>query len=74
MRPASGSADFCLISERPIAIHIEELTHNGVDIADGPAHRTGANGPIRSIYVYDPDGNLVEIANQLQEPVEPDLG
>nr|WP_236632166.1 hypothetical protein [Caulobacter sp. BP25] len=41
------------------------LAAKGVAIVEGPVQRTGATGPIRSIYLRDPDGNLIEISEQL---------
>jgi len=61
-RPAPGSADFCLISAIPIdevAAHLESC---GVPIELGPVARTGAQGPMTSIYFRDPDGNLLEVS------------
>jgi catechol 2,3-dioxygenase-like lactoylglutathione lyase family enzyme len=63
-RPTPGSADFCLVTDEPLDDVIARLQRLDVPIEDGPVDRTGAVGPIRSIYVRDPDGNLVEIANQ----------
>jgi catechol 2,3-dioxygenase-like lactoylglutathione lyase family enzyme len=61
-RPTPGSADLCLITEMPIAGVQEELAAAGVPIEEGPVDRTGALGPIRSVYIRDPDRNLIEIA------------
>lgn len=61
-KPLPGSADFCLISSRPVTELVPELEANGVAVELGPLPRTGAVGPLESIYVRDPDGNLVEIA------------
>jgi catechol 2,3-dioxygenase-like lactoylglutathione lyase family enzyme len=61
-RPTMGSADICLIADRPLDAVIEVLRERGVPIELGPVARTGATGPIRSIYLRDPDGNLVEVA------------
>ena len=60
--PVAGSGDFCLIAARPLAEVAERLARHGVAIEQGPVARTGAAGPITSLYVRDPDGNLVEIA------------
>jgi catechol 2,3-dioxygenase-like lactoylglutathione lyase family enzyme len=60
--PAPGSADLCLISAVPLDEVIAELAGAGVPIELGPVERTGATGAIRSVYVRDPDGNLVELA------------
>ncbi len=62
--PTPGSADLCLITETPLAEVVAHLTACGVAVEEGPVPRTGARGPITSVYVRDPDGNLVEVANQ----------
>ena len=59
-----GSADLCFLTETPIAEWQQHLAQCGVPIIDGPAPRTGATGPILSIYIRDPDGNLIEISVQ----------
>ncbi|GGT27378.1 VOC family protein [Nonomuraea spiralis] len=64
-RPAPGSADLCLITADPIETVVEELAGHGVALVEGPVERTGALGPIRSVYLRDPDGNLVELSNYL---------
>ena len=61
-RPTPGSADFCLIADRPLDEVIARLRERGLPIELGPVDRTGAMGAIRSVYLRDPDGNLVEIA------------
>jgi catechol 2,3-dioxygenase-like lactoylglutathione lyase family enzyme len=61
--PTPGSADLCLIAADPIDAVVAELTLHGVAIEEGPVARTGAQGPIVSVYVRDPDGNLIEISN-----------
>lgn len=62
--PRPGSADLCFLSGAPLAEWQAHLAALGVAIEAGPVCRTGATGPIRSLYLRDPDGNLVEIANQ----------
>lgn len=64
-RPTPGSADLCLLVATPIDEVAAELEDAGIPIELGPVERTGARGPIRSIYVRDPDENLVELANPL---------
>jgi catechol 2,3-dioxygenase-like lactoylglutathione lyase family enzyme len=61
--PAPGSADLCLITGTPLAEVIAHLQRAGVAIEEGPVVRTGATGPIRSVYLRDPDGNLIELSN-----------
>ena len=60
-----GSADLCLITETPIAEVISILESKQIPIIAGPGKRTGAIGVLLSIYVYDPDDNLIEIANYI---------
>jgi catechol 2,3-dioxygenase-like lactoylglutathione lyase family enzyme len=60
--PAPGSADFCLISATPIEEVAAHLERCGVPIESGPVARTGAQGPMTSVYFRDPDGNLLEVA------------
>ena len=62
-KPSEGSADLCFILDTPLDEAVQELEQRGVTIIEGPVDRTGANGPIRSIYLRDPDGNLVELSN-----------
>ena len=61
-RPTPGSADFCLISEIPIEAVIDHLNRLGISIEEGPVVRSGATGPIRSVYLRDPDRNLIEVS------------
>jgi catechol 2,3-dioxygenase-like lactoylglutathione lyase family enzyme len=62
-RPTPGSGDLCLITEVPLPQAIEHIRSCGVEIVEGPVGRTGAVGPIESIYIRDPDGNLIEVSN-----------
>ncbi len=61
--PVPGSGDLCLITETPIAQVIAHLEACGVAVEEGPVPKTGATGPITSVYFRDPDGNLIEVAN-----------
>lgn len=61
--PTPGSADLCFITETPLEEVIQHLTTCRVPIEEGIVERTGAVGRLRSVYVRDPDGNLVEISN-----------
>jgi catechol 2,3-dioxygenase-like lactoylglutathione lyase family enzyme len=63
--PTPGAGDFCLITQGPIAEVVKHLEAQQVPIEDGPVTRTGALGPLLSVYFRDPDGNLVEVSNQL---------
>ena len=61
--PMPGSGDLCLITETPLDDVIAHLEACGVAVEEGPVAKTGATGPITSVYFRDPDGNLVEVAN-----------
>lgn len=61
-RPTPGSADICLITAASLDTIRTHLDRQGVAIIEGPVPRTGAEGPMRSIYFRDPDGNLVEVS------------
>lgn len=64
-QPTAGAVDLCLLTETPIAEVIHELQQAGIEIIAGPVRRTGATGPILSVYFRDPDHNLLEVANSL---------
>lgn len=61
--PLPGSADLCLITTTPLAAVQQHLQQCQIEIEQGIVDRTGAIGLIRSIYVRDPDGNLLEISS-----------
>lgn len=63
--PTPGSADLCFLTRSATEEVLAHLHACGVDEVGGPVPRTGARGPIRSVYVRDPDGNLVEIGTPL---------
>ena len=63
--PTPGSADLCFLVAEPVAELAMQLREVGVDIELGPVPRTGAGEPLQSIYLRDPDGNLIELANRL---------
>ena len=61
-QPVPGSADLCLLVDGALEDVQRELAGAGIAIELGPVERTGAEGPLRSVYVRDPDGNLVELS------------
>ena len=61
-RPSPGSADLCFITSASMAQIINHLDTCGVTVIEGPVERTGAMGPMTSVYIRDPDQNLIEIA------------
>ena len=63
--PTPGAADLCLLARTSIADISRQLAAQGVAIEAGPVERTGAQGPLLSVYVRDPDGNLIELSNPL---------
>jgi catechol 2,3-dioxygenase-like lactoylglutathione lyase family enzyme len=73
--PIPGSADLCFLTNTPMAAVVEHLGANGVEILEGPVRRTGATGPLLSVYLRDPDQNLIEVSNRLggDQPASADL-
>ena len=65
LHPYSGSMDICFISKNKINDWVHHLVKKEINIEIGPEKKTGALGPILSIYIRDPDFNLIEISNQL---------
>ena len=63
LKPTPGSIDLCFITETPLDEVAAHLKACGVVIAEGPVEKTGALGPMMSVYFRDPDGNLVEVSN-----------
>lgn len=62
-KPTPGSADLCFLTDEPVAVAQKRLEGLGIAVIEGPVERTGATGHLISIYLRDPDGNLVEISN-----------
>ncbi len=65
----AGSADLCFIVENITEIQVQ-IAKSGIEIIEGPVPRTGANGPILSIYIRDPDGNLLELATPVGQVLD----
>ena len=65
--PTPGSADICLIVETSLEEIVAGLEKDNIAIVEGPIERTGAKGKILSIYIRDPDHNLIELSNYLSE-------
>ena len=63
--PTRGAGDFCLLTDTPMEEVVLTLQEQGIHIVNGPIKRTGATGPILSVYFYDPDENLVEVSNRM---------
>jgi catechol 2,3-dioxygenase-like lactoylglutathione lyase family enzyme len=62
-KPTPGSADLCFITTLPLAEIITHLAQCEVPVVAGPGPRAGAIGTIQSIYIRDPDQNLIELSN-----------
>ena len=64
-KPTPGSADLCFITSVPLTEVASHLSSCGVTVIEGPVQRTGAKGPILSVYFRDPDMNLIEVSNHV---------
>ena len=63
----AGSGDLCLVSAIPLDAVVRHLDECEIRIIEGPVAKTGATGPIRSVYFRDPDGNLIEVSEYLEQ-------
>jgi len=68
-RPQPGSADLCFLIEQPVEEVLDGLVQLGVEVEIGPVRRTGARAPLLSLYLRDPDGNLIELSNELRDEI-----
>lgn len=59
---APGGLDLCVTTSERLEVVMAHLERHHVALVDGPCPQTGARGPMTSIYIHDPDGNLIEIA------------
>jgi len=65
LAPLPGTGDFCLICDTPVEQIKQELEQREIAVVEGPIEKTGATGSLQSIYIRDPDQNLVELSNQI---------
>lgn len=66
-QPTPGSADLCFITSAPVREVVEHLAKCKVAVLEGPVERSGATGRILSVYFRDPDLNLIEVSNRIED-------
>ena len=66
-QPTPGSGDLCFTTRSPIDTVLAALSEAGVEIIEGPVRRAGARAVLLSVYFRDPDGNLIEVSNELED-------
>jgi len=64
-RPTPGSADLCFLSATPLEVWLAHFVDHDIRVLEGPVRRSGAEGPIVSLYLRDPDQNLIEVSNRV---------
>lgn len=64
--PTPGATDLCFLTQTPLEEVVSHVEACGIEVELGPVDRTGSDGPIRSVYFRDPDGNLIEVSNRLR--------
>lgn len=65
LRPTLGAIDLCFTTDVPLDEVAAHLRAQSIEIELGPVAKTGARRPLRSLYFRDPDGNLIEVANEV---------
>ncbi|WP_420568743.1 VOC family protein [Thalassovita sp.] len=63
-RATPGSADLCFLSDTPLEVWLAHFADHEIEVLEGPVRRSGATGPILSLYLRDPDQNLIEVSNE----------
>jgi catechol 2,3-dioxygenase-like lactoylglutathione lyase family enzyme len=66
LRPTPGAIDLCLVTDVPLDEVAAHLRSESVVIEHGPVDKIGARSTLRSLYFRDPDGNLIEVSNEIQ--------
>ena len=67
MAATPGSADLCFLMDVPLEDVVSHMTARGIALESGIVKREGAAGLLRSVYLRDPDGNLIELSNRVMQ-------